>query len=52
MGQMKNAYEMLSGRPERKRPLGKPRYRWEADTKMLNKLDVRERNKFNWLWLL
>ncbi|KAJ4447338.1 hypothetical protein ANN_09342 [Periplaneta americana] len=29
MGEYRNAYRVLVGRPERKRPLGRPRRRWE-----------------------
>jgi hypothetical protein len=29
MGEMRNAYKILVGKTERKRPLGKPRRRWE-----------------------
>jgi hypothetical protein len=29
MWEMKNAYNMLAGKPEGKRPLGRPRRRWE-----------------------
>jgi len=28
MGQMRNAYNILVGKPEGKRPLGRPRCRW------------------------
>jgi hypothetical protein len=28
MGEMRNAYNILVGTPEGKRPLGRPRYRW------------------------
>jgi hypothetical protein len=28
------AYRVLMGRNERKRPLGKPKLRWEGNTKM------------------
>jgi hypothetical protein len=38
MGEKKNAYRILMGRPEGKRPPGKPRYRWEDN----NKMDLRE----------
>jgi hypothetical protein len=33
----KNAYRILVGKPEGKRPLGRPRCRWEANVK----IDVR-----------
>jgi hypothetical protein len=29
MGEMRNGYEILVGKPEGKRPLGRPRRRWE-----------------------
>jgi hypothetical protein len=33
MGEMRNAYRLLVGRPEGKRPLGRPRRRWvDRDT--------------------
>jgi hypothetical protein len=35
---MKNAYRILVGKPERKRPLGRPKYRWEDDIRV----DVKE----------
>ncbi|KAJ4443290.1 hypothetical protein ANN_04958 [Periplaneta americana] len=38
MGESRNAYRVLVGRPERKRPLGRPRRRWEDNIKM----DLRE----------
>jgi hypothetical protein len=28
MGEKRNAYRILVGKPERKRPLGRPRHRW------------------------
>ncbi|KAJ4442430.1 hypothetical protein ANN_04016 [Periplaneta americana] len=38
MGESRNAYRVLVGRPEGKRPLGMPRHRWEDNIKM----DLRE----------
>ncbi|KAJ4428144.1 hypothetical protein ANN_24158 [Periplaneta americana] len=38
MGDSRNAYRVLVGRPEGKRPLGRPRRRWEDNIKM----DLRE----------
>jgi hypothetical protein len=35
MGEMRNAYSILFGRPEGKRPFGRPRHRWEN-----NKIDI------------
>jgi hypothetical protein len=34
MGEMRNAYRMLVGKPEGKRPLGRPRPRQEDNIKM------------------
>jgi hypothetical protein len=34
MGKMKNAYNILVGKPEGKRPLGIPRRRWEDNIRM------------------
>jgi hypothetical protein len=38
IGEVRGAYNILVGRPEGRRPLGKPRRRWEDNIKM----DVRE----------
>jgi hypothetical protein len=38
MGEVKGAYNILVGRPEGRRPLGKPRHRWEDNIK----IDLRE----------
>jgi hypothetical protein len=38
MGEMRGAYNILVGRPEERRPLGRPRRRWEDNIKM----DLRE----------
>jgi hypothetical protein len=38
MGEMKNIYRILMGKPKRKRPLGRPKYRWEGNIK----IDLRE----------
>jgi hypothetical protein len=38
MGEKRNAYRILSGNPEGKRPLGRPRRRWVDNIKM----DLRE----------
>jgi hypothetical protein len=33
-GEKRNAYRILVGKPEGKRPLGRPRHRWEDNIKM------------------
>jgi hypothetical protein len=38
MGEKRNAYRILTGKPERKRPLGRSRHRWADNIKM----DLRE----------
>jgi hypothetical protein len=38
MGEERNVYRVLMGKPEGKRPLGKPRRRWEDGVRM----DLRE----------
>jgi hypothetical protein len=49
MGEGKGVYRVLVGRPEGKRPLGRPRRRWKDNIKM----DLRERgiNVANWIRL-
>jgi hypothetical protein len=39
MGEVRNAYKILVGKLEGKRPLGRRRRRWEDDN---NKMDFRE----------
>jgi hypothetical protein len=34
MGEKRNTYRILVGKPEEKRPLGKPRRRWMDNIKM------------------
>jgi hypothetical protein len=38
MGETRGAYRALVGKPEGRRPLGRPRHRWEDNIKM----DLRE----------
>jgi len=42
MGENRGVYRVLVGKPERKRPLGRPRLRWEDNIKMesFRKCDV------------
>jgi hypothetical protein len=43
MGETKNAYSILVGKSEGKRPLGRPRLRWEGNIRM----DLREMEREN-----
>ncbi|KAJ4445683.1 hypothetical protein ANN_12368 [Periplaneta americana] len=48
MGESRNAYRVLVGRPEGKRPLGRPRRRWEDNIKMdLRKVGYDDREWIN-----
>jgi hypothetical protein len=49
MGEGKGVYRVVVGRPKCKRPLGRPRRRWEDNIK----LDLREIgiDGSNWIWL-
>jgi hypothetical protein len=49
MGTRRGVYRVLVGRPEGKRPLGRPRHSWEDNTKM----DLRELgiDGTNWIQL-
>jgi hypothetical protein len=48
MGEMRNAYKILVGNPEGKRPLGKPGRRYEDNMKMV----LRERGSESVDWML
>jgi len=62
MGDRRGAYRVLMGRPEGKRPLGRPRIRWEDNIKMdfqkvgwggmdwIDVTKVRRGDGFLWLW--
>jgi hypothetical protein len=47
MGEKRNAYMILVGMPEGKRPLGRPRYKWENNIKM----DLREKGWGGMDWI-
>jgi hypothetical protein len=49
MGEGRGVYKALIGKPKGKRPLGRPRCRWEDNIK----LDLREMgiDGVNWIWL-
>jgi hypothetical protein len=47
MGEKMNAYRVLVGTPEGKRPLGRPRHMWEDNTGM----DLREIGKSGLNWI-
>jgi hypothetical protein len=48
MGEKSNGYRILVGKPEGKRPLGRPRHRWVDNMKM----DLRERGWMMWTGLI
>jgi hypothetical protein len=49
MGEGRGVYRVLVGRPEGKRPLGRPRCRWEDNIKMdLREIEI---DVLNWIWL-
>jgi hypothetical protein len=45
MGEVRGAYNILVGKPEGRRPLGRPRRRWEDNIKM----DLREMGFGMWI---
>jgi hypothetical protein len=46
-GERRGAYRVLAGKPERKRPLGRPRRRWEGNIKM----DIQEVGCGGMVWI-
>jgi hypothetical protein len=40
MGEMRNAYKILVRKPEGKRPLGRPTYRWDNITMDLEEIGL------------
>jgi hypothetical protein len=50
MGESRGAYRVLAGKPERRRPLGRLRHRWENNIKMvLRKLELEAQTGSIWL---
>jgi hypothetical protein len=47
MGEKRGAYRILVGRPEGRRPLGRPRRKWEDNIKM----DLREVGRVGMNWI-
>jgi hypothetical protein len=47
MGERRGVYRVLVGKPEGKRPLGRPRRRWEYNIK----LDLQEVGRGGWDWI-
>jgi hypothetical protein len=47
MGEKRNVYRLLVGKPEGKRPLGRPRHRWMDNIKM-DLLEIRL-NVVDWI---
>jgi hypothetical protein len=50
MGERRGAYKALVGKPEGRRPLGRPRHRWEDNIKMaFSRLSYKDKNYVNLL---
>ena len=50
MGEMRGSYRVLVGKPEVKRPLGRPRRGWDDNIKMdLQEVEWRARTGLIWL---
>jgi hypothetical protein len=50
MGEMRGAYNILLGRPEGRRPLGRPRRRWEDNINMYLR-EIRFGDDVDWIHL-
>ena len=50
MGEGRGVHRVLVGKPEGKRPLGRPRHRWEANIKM-DRQEVGGGCRTGWSWL-
>jgi hypothetical protein len=50
MGEKRNAYRLLVGKPEGRRPLGRPRRRWLYNAIRMDLVEV-ERGDVNWIGL-
>jgi hypothetical protein len=49
MGEVRGAYNILVGRPQGRRPLGRPRRRWEDNIKMdLRKIGFGDVDLIHW----
>jgi hypothetical protein len=52
MGEGRGVYRVLVGRPKAKRPLGRPRHRWEDKIKMdLRETGIEGQTGFSWLMI-
>jgi hypothetical protein len=50
MGEERKVYKVLVGKPEGKRPLGRPRYRWEDGIRMdLREIGLGDVDWMDWL---
>jgi hypothetical protein len=50
MGEGRGVYRVLVGRPKGKRPLGRPRHRWEENIKLdLRETGINGQTGFSWL---
>jgi hypothetical protein len=50
MGEVRNAYKSLVGKPEGNRPLGRPRRRWENNVRMVHRV-IRQKS-VGWMHLV